>query len=162
MLWNLVLIFPNLFSFFNHIRKALKWNSTDCLIVAAPKKCPATNTHSSIKCYSKCISQIQKEHRWVKREMYSIGEVSGVDLLERRVLNQLSRMMRNVQGGRGVGKWHYWQRTTLWHGTVFVAWNSVRRAFEGFEQSNLTRFAIDSHHLNNSLKDKLGSNYIIG
>lgn len=43
-----------------------------------------------------------------------------------------------------------------------VAWNSVRRAFEDLEQSNLTRFAIDSHHLNNSLKDKLGSKYIIG
>lgn len=43
-----------------------------------------------------------------------------------------------------------------------VAWNSVQRAFEDLEQSNLTRFAIDSHHLNNSLKDKLGSKYIIG
>lgn len=64
------------------------------------------NTHSSIKCYSKCISQIQKEHRWVKREMYSIGGVSGVDLLEGRVLTQLSGMTRNVQGGREVGEWH--------------------------------------------------------
>ena len=40
-----------------------------------------------------------------------------------------------------------------------LAWTSVREPSKGFEpEENLHRFAIESHLLNNSVKDKLGAN----
>lgn len=44
-----------------------------------------------------------------------------------------------------------------------MAWDSVRETSKGFEtKNNLTRLAIESHHLNKSVKDQLGIKPITG
>lgn len=43
-----------------------------------------------------------------------------------------------------------------------LAWDSCQGAFTGFEpENNLTRLVIESHPLNNSVKDTQGSEYVI-